>query len=103
MNLKINKTNYSFIAKIFHWGYVIFFAYGVSKQVDNLSQLEDSFFFRFEIIGKKIGPFFRSNSKIHKNLEISNIGNSHHEREVVINNMWGNYGKIFAEYPFYVS
>ena len=53
-----------------------------------------------EIIGKKIGPFFRSNSKIHKNLEISNIGNSHHEREVVINNMWGNYGRIFAEYMF---
>ncbi|MDC0194682.1 cytochrome b/b6 domain-containing protein [Alphaproteobacteria bacterium] len=49
MNLKINKSNYSVLAKIFHWGYVIFFAYGVAKQVDNLSQLEDSFFFRFEI------------------------------------------------------
>ena len=49
MNLKKNKSNYSTLAKIFHWGYVIFFAYGVAKQVDNLSQLEDSFFFRFEI------------------------------------------------------
>ncbi len=53
-----------------------------------------------EIIGKKIGPFFRSNSKILKNLEISNVGNSHQEREIIINNMWGNYGRIFAEYMF---
>ena len=44
MNLEKNKSNYSALAKIFHWGYVIFFAYGVAKQVDNLSQLEDSFF-----------------------------------------------------------
>ena len=44
-----NKSNYSTLAKLFHWGYVIFFIYGVSKQVDNLNQLEDSFFFRFEI------------------------------------------------------
>ena len=49
MNLRKNKSNYSALAKIFHWGYVIFFAYGVAKQVDDLSQLEDSFFFRFEI------------------------------------------------------
>ena len=50
MHSKINKSNYSVLAKIFHWSYVVFFAYGVAKQVDNLSQLEDSFFFRFEII-----------------------------------------------------
>ena len=53
-----------------------------------------------EIIGKKIGPFFRSNSKIHTNLEKSNFGNSHQEREIIISNMWGNYGRIFAEYMF---
>ena len=53
-----------------------------------------------EIIGKKIGPFFRNNSKIHTNLEKSNFGNSHQEREIIINNMWGNYGRIFAEYMF---
>ena len=49
MNLKKNKSNYSLLAKIFHWGYVIFFAYGVAKQVDNINQLEDPFFFKFEI------------------------------------------------------
>jgi len=53
-----------------------------------------------EIIGKKIGPFFRNNTKIQKNLENSNIGNSYEEREIIINDMWGNYGKIFAEYIF---
>ncbi len=53
-----------------------------------------------EIIGRKIGPFFRNNSKIKKNLETSNIGNSNKEREIIINNMWGNYGRIFAEYMF---
>ena len=53
-----------------------------------------------EIVGKKIGPFFRNNTKIQKNLENSNIGNSYEEREIIINDMWGNYGKIFAEYIF---
>ena len=53
-----------------------------------------------EIIGKKIGPFFRNNSKIRKNLEISLVGNSYQEREIIINNMWKNYGRIFAEYMF---
>ena len=50
MTIYKNISNYSIIAKFFHWGYVIFFAYGVAKQVDNLNQLEDSYFFRFEII-----------------------------------------------------
>ena len=53
-----------------------------------------------EIIGKKIGPFFRNNSKIRKNLEISLVGNSYQERKIIINNMWKNYGRIFAEYMF---
>ena len=45
-----NKSNYSNLAKIFHWGYVILFIYGVAKQVENINQLEDSFILRFEII-----------------------------------------------------
>ena len=53
-----------------------------------------------EIIGKKFGPFFRSNYKIQKNLENSEIGNSEKERKIIINNMWGNYGRIFAEYMY---
>ncbi len=53
-----------------------------------------------EIIGKRFGPFFRSNQKIKQNLENSNIGNSDKDREIIINNMWGNYGRIFAEYIY---
>ena len=53
-----------------------------------------------ELIGKKIGPFFRSKSRIRSNLENSNIGNSHEEREILINNMWGNYGRILSEYVY---
>ena len=53
-----------------------------------------------EIIGKKIGPFFRSYSKIHNNLENSKIGNSNMDRKIIINNMWGNYGRILSEYVF---
>ena len=53
-----------------------------------------------EFIGKIFGPLFRSNFKIQKNLENSNIGNSEKDRKIIINNMWGNYGRIFAEYMY---
>ena len=53
-----------------------------------------------EIIGKKIGPLFRSNTKIQNNLENSNIGSSREDRKSIINNMWGNYGRILAEYVY---
>ena len=53
-----------------------------------------------EIIGKKFGPFFRSKSKIINNLRNSNIGNSDQERDIIIKNMWGNYGRILSEYIF---
>ena len=52
------------------------------------------------IIGKKIGPLFRSNSKIQSNLENSNIGNSQEDRKSIINTMWGNYGRILSEYVY---
>ena len=52
------------------------------------------------LIGKKIGPFFRSKIKIQENLRKSNIGNSDKERETIIENMWGNYGRILSEYVF---
>ena len=53
-----------------------------------------------EIIGKKIGPFFRSNTKIQNNLENSSIGNSKEDRKLLINSMWGNYGRILSEYIY---
>ena len=50
MSLYKNNSQYSKIAKLFHWGFVILFIYGVVKQVDDIIQLEDKVFFRFEII-----------------------------------------------------
>ena len=44
----LNKKKYSFIAKFWHWGFVLLFIYGVAKQVDEIEQLEDKFFFQFQ-------------------------------------------------------
>ena len=41
---------YSKIAKIFHWGFVALFAYGVLKQVDDIGQLRDTALLRFAIL-----------------------------------------------------
>ena len=50
MSLDKNNSQYSKIAKLFHWGFVLLVVYGVAKQVDDINQLEDQAFFRFEII-----------------------------------------------------
>ena len=44
------SQSYSTSAKLLHWGFIGFFAYGIFKQVDDLSQLEDPNFLRFEFI-----------------------------------------------------
>ena len=41
------------------------------------------------IIGKKIGPLFRSNTKIQSNLSNSNIGVSQLNRKTIIEFFWG--------------
>tara|TARA_Y100001960_G_C14744847_1_gene865059 strand:- start:1532 stop:2392 length:861 start_codon:yes stop_codon:yes gene_type:complete len=53
-----------------------------------------------EKIGKFFGPFTRSKKKIINNLKDSEIGVDDLERETIIKKMWGNYGRILAEYPF---
>ena len=45
-----NKSNYSLTAKILHWGFVVFFTYGIIKSVDDLNQLDESSFLKFEIL-----------------------------------------------------
>ena len=85
--MKIIKYFFEFILIIFL--FIIFRTIGY-KNALNLG----------EVIGKKFGPFFRSNKKIQKNLENSNIGKSEEDRKTIIDKMWGNYGKIFAEYMF---
>ena len=49
-NQTADRANYSTTAKVFHWGFVVLFAYGVAKQVDDISQLEDFALLRFELI-----------------------------------------------------
>ena len=44
------STKYSTTAKAFHWGFVVLFIYGIGKQVDDISLLEDFALLRFELI-----------------------------------------------------
>ncbi len=53
-----------------------------------------------EKIGRLVGPLFRSNHIIQSNLKNSNIGNTDKERKNITKKMWGNYGRIFAEYMY---
>ena len=53
-----------------------------------------------EKIGISLGPLFRSKTKIINNLKNSNIGVDDLDREKIIKKMWGNYGRILAEYSF---
>ena len=50
MTKQNEKKQYSFLAKFWHWGFVLLFIYGVAKQVDEIEQLEDKLFFQFEIV-----------------------------------------------------
>ena len=53
-----------------------------------------------EFIFTLIGPMFRSNkiSEINLSYALKNINTP--QKNKIINKMWGNYGKIFAEYMF---
>ena len=49
-NEKKNKNaGFSSIAKIFHWSFVIIFAYGISKQIEDIKQLDDLALLKFEL------------------------------------------------------
>ena len=43
-------TQHTFLGKSLHWGFVLLYAYGIFKQIDDLSQFEDAALLRFEII-----------------------------------------------------
>ena len=88
--MKIMKIIKYFFEFIFIYVLLIIFKIIGYKNASNLGA----------IIGKKIGPLFRSNSKIQRNLENSNIGSSQEDRKSIINNMWGNYGRILSEYVY---
>ena len=85
--------------------------------IKNLNYFFQSFFIYFlflifKILGLKlssnlggkiisvIGPFFRSKSRINSNLKIAFPDIKDQEMDKIINDMWNNYGKLFAEYIF---
>ena len=51
------------------------------------------------LIGKLFGPIFRSKKSIIENIKKSNITIKKNHKDVA-SNVLGNYGRIFAEYPF---
>ena len=52
------------------------------------------------ILGKNIGPFFRSKDIIKQNIKIGLGDIDKKKEEEIINKMWSNIGRTFAEYVF---
>ena len=52
------------------------------------------------VIGSKIGPIFKSKKIIKNNLKNCFLDSDDHQINNIINKMWENYGRIFAEYMF---
>ena len=44
------SIQHTLLGKVFHWGFVLLYAYGIFKQIDDLSELEDAALLTFEII-----------------------------------------------------
>ena len=44
------ESSHTLLAKIIHWGFIILYVYGIFKQIDDLSQLEDRALLIFEVI-----------------------------------------------------
>ncbi len=55
------------------------------------------------LIGKLLGPIFRSKKIIKKNIKIFSPTIKENEINKIIKKMWGNYGRILAEYPYIPS
>ena len=44
------ENSHTKFAKAFHWGFIILYAYGLLKQLNDVSQLEDSGLLTFEVV-----------------------------------------------------
>ena len=42
-------TKHTTLGKVLHWGFLVLYAYGIFKQIDDLSELEDTALLLFEI------------------------------------------------------
>ena len=54
----------------------------------------------FSLLFSLIGPLFKSKETINKNLNIFSKEISNLEKNIIINNMWKNFGMTFIEYIF---
>ena len=52
------------------------------------------------LIGEKIGPLFKSEKIIKKNISLILPDLKNENLKPIIKNMWGNYGRILSEYFF---
>ena len=52
------------------------------------------------ILGRFIGPLFRSKNIIKQNIKIGLESLDEKEEEEIVNGMWSNIGRTFAEYMF---
>ena len=52
------------------------------------------------VLGKLVGPFFRSKNIIKKNIKIGLGDIDENQEKKIINGMWSNIGRTFAEYIF---
>ena len=52
------------------------------------------------LIGEKIGPLFKSEKIIKKNISLILPDLKNENLKPIIKNMWGNYGRILSEYVF---
>ena len=53
-----------------------------------------------KFIGQRVGPFFRSKDKIKSNIKKALPNNEEKNIELIVQKMWGNYGRILSEYMF---
>ena len=53
-----------------------------------------------KFVGEKIGPIFKSKAIIKKNINLILPNTSQENIDIITKKMWGNYGRILAEYPF---
>ena len=44
------NLDHSFLAKLLHWGFIVLFAYGIYKRVDNINELEDIYLLKSEML-----------------------------------------------------
>ena len=57
----------------------------------------------FSLIFRMVGNLFKSKNIVFDNLERIKPGISKSDKEIIINNMWSNYGKTFIEYIYLSS